>query len=127
MTDLPGQGKTAPWRFARRQMSRRNRGILFWAAVAVQLAVLYFPDASGAPSIGGLDTLAHMVIFGAVLYTGVRFGLPALPLGMVLLAHAVVSELVQHWVLPNRSGDWHDSAADVIGVALAYLVLRERR
>jgi hypothetical protein len=116
----------APWRFSRRKISRRNWGLLFGAALVVHLVVLYLPDVSATPHVGGLDTVTHMLIFGGVLYAGVRFGLAARPLGALLLAHAVVSELVQHWLLPGRSGDWHDVAADVVGVALAYLVLRER-
>lgn len=127
-TDLP-EDREGPmlWRFPRRRLGRRTRGLLFSAAVAVHLVVLYLPSTSGVPGVQGLDTLVHMLVFGAVLYTGVRFGLPAVPVVLVLLAHGVLSELVQHYALPNRSGDWHDSAADVIGVALAYLLLRERR
>ncbi len=108
-------------------LTRRGRGILFAAAVVVHLVVLYLPSTSSAPRIDGLDTFTHMAVFGVVLYTGVRFGVRVAPLATVLLVHAVVSELIQHWLLGQRSGDWHDTAADVVGVALAYLILRERR
>jgi hypothetical protein len=35
-----------------------------------------------------------------------------------LVANAVVSELVQHWLLPQRDGDPFDALADLAGVAL---------
>ena len=34
------------------------------------------------------------------------------------IANAAVSELVQHYVLPHRSGDAYDSVADLVGVTL---------
>jgi hypothetical protein len=57
------------------------------------------------------------------MFTGVRAGLPWRPWCAVSLAHAVVSELVQHWVLPHRSGDPRDALADAIGVLLATLLV----
>ena len=42
----------------------------------------------------------------------------------MLAAHAVVSELVQHWLLPHRSGDAADVLADLAGVALGVLAGR---
>jgi VanZ family protein len=42
----------------------------------------------------------------------------------VFASHAVVSELIQRWFIPTRSGDPRDAGADVIGVALGWLVYR---
>lgn len=42
----------------------------------------------------------------------------------VFAAHAVVSELIQHWFIPTRSGDPRDALADAIGVALGWLGYR---
>ncbi len=97
---------------------RRARA-LFAVAVLVHLAVVYAPSAN-APGAGipHADKLVHMLIFAAVAWTGIRAGLPALPLGLALGAHAVASEVVQGALLPARSGDPWDTAADLVGVAL---------
>jgi VanZ like family len=93
--------------------------------VVVQLVVLYWPR---SPSTGGLpiDKLVHAAIFGAVLWAAARARADLRLVGGLLVAHAVVSELVQHFVLPNRSGDWTDSVADVTGVLIVTLFLRAR-
>jgi VanZ family protein len=67
------------------------------------------------------------VIFGAVLWAGVRAGVPARGLTAVLAAHAVISELIQHYLLTGRSGDATDTAADLVGVLIVTLLLRRRR
>ena len=95
---------------------------LFLALVVVQLVVLYAPR---TPSGGGLlhaDKVVHALVFGAVLVAARRCALPRLPVAAALLVHAVVSELVQHHLLPGRSGDPLDLAADAAGVLLAALV-----
>ncbi len=89
-------------------------------ALLVQLAVLYAPRVPPVPGaeVAGLDKLVHAAVFAAVTFTALRAGLrPALVVG-VGLAHAVVSEVLQHAVLPGRSGDPVDVLADVVGVAL---------
>jgi hypothetical protein len=101
---------------------------LRWAAafavsVVVQLVVLYVPR---APSTGALpvDKVVHATIFGLVLFTGARAGLRVWPLAGVLAVHAVASELIQHFVLANRSGDPRDVVADLTGVLIVILLLR---
>lgn len=98
-------------------------------AVLVQLVVLYLPSppSTGAPE--GLDKLVHAAVFFAPALLGVLAGLRPLWLGLVLAAHAVVSELVQHGLLPARSGDVWDAVADVVGVGLGIglgLLIRRR-
>ena len=48
---------------------------------------------------------------------------------LVFAVHAPVSELVQHFLLPGRSGDVWDAVLDLVGVALgaAALVVRARQ
>jgi hypothetical protein len=112
-------------------VARARTGALYWRAgfvlvVAVHLAVLYWPR---APSTGGLpiDKVVHAAIFGIVLWVGARAGVPVRPLIAVLAAHAVVSELIQHYLLAGRSGDPTDTAADLAGVLIVVLLLRRRR
>jgi hypothetical protein len=93
--------------------------VVFAVVLAVQLVLLYWPRA--VQPAGGLpwDKIVHATIFGLVVVTGLRAGIPRRPWILVTLAHAVVSELVQHALLPNRSGDPYDALADVAGVVIA--------
>ncbi len=91
----------------------------FVLAVLVQLVVLYAPSTpDAAPSIPGLDKLVHAGVFLLPALLGVLAGARPGWLGASLAAHAVVSELVQGFALPERSGDGADAVADLAGLAL---------
>jgi hypothetical protein len=102
------------------------------AALVVQVLVLYVPRVPAvATGIPGADKVTHLAVFAAVTFTALRAGLaPALVVGFGV-AHAVLSEVVQHTLLPGRSGDPLDAVADVLGVlaavALARALDRQRR
>lgn len=103
--------------------------IAFVAAVALQLYGVYAPREAG-PHVGlpQVDKIAHCFLFAAVAFTGLKVGVSARWLLGALVANAVVSELVQHWVLPQRDGDPFDALADLVGVALgAWLGSRATR
>ncbi|GAA1591371.1 hypothetical protein GCM10009804_54470 [Kribbella hippodromi] len=109
-----------------RTAAERRSGVVLWVwrilfagAVAVQLYAVYAPREAG-PDVGipQLDKVVHCLLFGAVAFTGLMARLPARWLLGALVANAVVSELVQHWWLPQRDGDPFDSLADLVGVAL---------
>ncbi|GAB4062980.1 hypothetical protein GCM10028777_04580 [Angustibacter speluncae] len=98
-----------------------------WLAVAVvaHLVVLYWPR---PPDVGGgvphLDLVVHLVVFGAVALCAVRCGLPLRWVVLALLAHAVVSEVVQDAFVPDRTGDWRDAVADAAGTLAGALLGR---
>ncbi|MFC7406314.1 VanZ family protein [Georgenia alba] len=100
-------------------------------ALAIQLLVLYLPQTPDAPgvTVPGLDKAVHLMVFGAVTLAGLLAGLPRVVVVGYGVAHAVVSELVQHLLLADRSGDVLDVLADLVGVAAAVWVVtaRERR
>ncbi|NEA31146.1 VanZ family protein [Streptomyces sp. SID13031] len=74
------------------------------------------------------DKLAHLFLFGSVAYFGLRSGVPAHWLLPVIAANAVISEVVQYFWLPFRSGDPFDTVADLCGLALgAWLGFRAIR
>jgi hypothetical protein len=99
-------------------------------ACLVHLYGLYSPHqaSSGVTDFPYSDKIAHLALFGSVAYLGLRIGVPGRWLLPILAANAVVSELVQHYLLPLRSGDPLDSVADLCGVALgAFLAYRALR
>ncbi|WP_193311294.1 VanZ family protein [Georgenia satyanarayanai] len=91
-------------------------------ALLVHLVALYLPRVPGdAPHLfPGADKVAHVGIFALVVVAALWAGLPARWVVPLALAHAVVSELVQHVLLPGRSGDPWDTLADAVGVALGW-------
>ncbi len=91
---------------------------LLAAAVVVQIVVLYFPLSGPGGGLPGVDKIVHAAVFGAVAFTGRRARVPLLTILALLVAHAVVSEVVQGTLLPGRDGDPWDAAADVVGTAL---------
>jgi hypothetical protein len=104
-------------------VSPRTLRWAFALAVLVHLAVLYWPDpAAGPPTFPGVDKAVHALVFGAVAWTGRAAGLPVRLLAAALLGHAVLSEVLQHAVLPERSGDPWDAVADVVGTLGGLLV-----
>ena len=100
--------------------------VFLWAAlglaVAAHLYGLYTPGEPGASVwFPSSDKVLHFAGFAAPTLLAVllaRHWWPAVVFG----ANAVISELVQAWLLPGRDGDIWDVAADLSGV-LAGLVV----
>ena len=104
--------------------SPRGRATAAFAAVAVLSLVVLFSPSSPAPSwsFPHLDKVVHVSLFallaGAARW---RFGAGTAVL-LAVCAYAPVSEVLQGWVLPERSADWHDVVADLSGTALGWLL-----
>ena len=98
----------------------------FALAVVVQLVALYWPRPVETGTSLPVDKLVHAAVFGAVLWTGGRAGLPVRPLAAVLAVHAGVSEVVQGTLL-DRDGNVPDALADLAGLVVAWLLLRRGR
>lgn len=94
----------------------------FAAAVFANLVVLYWPRAVSQGGIPYADKIVHVAIFAVVAASGLRAKVSLAWLVGLLVAHAVASELVQHWFLGNRTGDPVDVAADLVGVAVGVLL-----
>lgn len=101
---------------------RRVLRALLALAVVGQLVALYWPDPPSGPGIPGLDKVVHVVIFLAPALLGVLAGIRPVVLAPLLIAHAVVSEVVQHLLLSGRGGDPWDAVADIVGVALGLAI-----
>jgi hypothetical protein len=98
---------------------RRWWGAAAALSVVVHLAVLYWPVITVAGPVTWTDKVVHLLVFAVPTYlVGRLVGRPGL-VALAFAAHAVVSELAQHLLLPGRSGDPWDVVADVAGVVLA--------
>jgi len=106
--------------------SRHGWQITFAVALAVQFWALYVPRAPGLQTSLPLDKVVHLTLFAVVTWLGLRCGLPARWVVALMLGQAAVSELVQHFWLPQRGGDWWDFAADVTGIAVGFVLSRDR-
>ncbi|HEX7352881.1 VanZ family protein [Brachybacterium sp.] len=106
-------------------------GSLVWRAGLLGLAVLlnigfYLPSLpEGIPGVGapGLDKIVHLLVFAVTVFAAGQLLAPRkrFPMGWIVsiaIAHALLIELVQLVVLPQRSGDGLDVLFDVIGIAL---------
>ena len=106
--------------------TRPAASLLAWAAFllacAVNLYGIYAPSQPGPALFDGADKVFHLLSFALLMATGLLAGLPARWLALALVLHAVASELIQHWLLPDRSGDPLDAVADAVGVAVGWLV-----
>ncbi|MBK8459614.1 MAG: VanZ family protein [Micropruina sp.] len=115
---------------APRAVAGRRRWLPTLAVVAVigHLLALYLPGSDLLPTgPPGLDKVVHVALFAVptallIWWTGRR--------RLVVCAfavHAVVSELVQGYVIPNRSLEALDMLADVVGIGLAWSVTGRSR
>jgi VanZ family protein len=95
------------------------------AAVGLQLAVLYAPR-TPAVATGGLpvDKVIHVGVFLLPTVALVRAGVARRWAIGLMAAHAPASELLQHAMLPGRSGEPMDVVADLVGVALGAWLVR---
>ncbi len=96
--------------------------LAFGAAVLLSLYVLFRPASDGALPFWQADKLVHAALFAVLAGTARwRFGASVLALGL-LCAYAPASEVVQGVALAARDGDWHDALADLLGVAVGWLL-----
>jgi hypothetical protein len=102
-------------------------------AVIVHLYGLY--RVTGPPGVSWLpdsDKVEHAVGFALpvllILLTLDRYGRRSARwqwlVAGAFAAHAVASELIQHWFYVDRTGDPRDALADWIGVAIGWLGYR---
>lgn len=98
-------------------------------AVLVQLAVLYWPVVTVTGPVSWIDKVVHLTVFAVPTYVVARAVRRVVVPVVVFLVHAPLSELIQHALLPGRTGDVWDAVVDVVGVlaAAVFLVVGRRR
>ncbi|GAB78394.1 hypothetical protein SAMN05421595_0912 [Austwickia chelonae] len=108
-----------------------RRGHRAWAVVCalfvgVQLFVLYTPSPGGGGAPPGTDKIVHAVVFALPVLAAGAAGAWWRWMAWAMVVHAPVSEIAQHVLLPTRSGDVWDVAADLTGVVAAAWLVRRR-
>jgi VanZ family protein len=110
---------------------RRVGGSLPWRIGALVLALVlnigfYLPSIPGSvPGAGipGVDKVVHLVVFALTVWAAGRLLAPRrrFPMGWVVVVafvHALLIELIQLVLLPQRGAEGADVLVDVIGIAL---------
>jgi hypothetical protein len=97
-----------------------SRGV-FAVVVLVSLAVLFAPADDVPSSPPGVDKLVHLLLFAALAGSGRWAGARAGVLGVLLVAYAAVSEVVQGLSALGRSASVVDWVADAVGVLAGLL------
>lgn len=93
--------------------------MLLVVALLAHLYGLYKPAEPGASEwFSNSDKLLHFLGFAVPTTLAVLLARHWWP-AVVFAAHAVVSELIQAWLLPGRDGDVLDVLADLTGVLAA--------
>ena len=87
-------------------------------SIGVHVLALYWPRVDVPGTLEGGDKLTHVLLFGVpVLAAVLALRRPWLVVALLTL-HAPLSEWAQSALLPDRSGDPADVAADAVGVML---------
>ena len=103
---------------------RRRLWLGVFAILALaHLAALYWPRVSVEGPVVWSDKVVHVLLFALPAAAGLLAGLRPAYLLVPLALHAPVSEALQHFVLPNRSGDPWDAVADLSGVVVGATVV----
>lgn len=106
-------------------------GLLPWRLSVLALALVlnvgfYLPDVPSPPGtmeVPGLDKVVHVGVFALTAWAAGRLLAPRrrFPMGwvvLVLIGHAILIELLQGALLPDRTADGADVLADLLGVGL---------
>jgi VanZ family protein len=94
--------------------------IAFAVSLIIQVWALYAPRGPSVQTGLPLDKVVHLGLFCVVTWLGLRLGYRWIV--AVMIGQAALSELVQLWFMPQRSGDWGDLLADLVGIALAVVI-----
>jgi hypothetical protein len=97
-----------------------------WLAIGWSIIIfigLSIPS-SGLPDLSNRDKIIHALIFVGFAYLWRRAGLTERQTLIWGSVYAVVSEIYQALMPIGRSGDWQDTAADMVGVLVGLLLAR---
>lgn len=99
------------------------RNAFFLALISVLMLALW-PSPASLPVQTGWDKADHVLAFVVLGIIGLRVWPQAqMRVSAGLLAYGGLIEVLQS-LTKYRQADWHDLAADAIGIALALLIVR---
>ena len=110
--------------FARTDAAEHDRFwpiLLLLAAFLAMSYGLYAPNLPAGNSDLPLDKLGHFAMFAVVAALAVLVEIRIRWIVVILIVQAVLSEIIQHLVLPGRAGDPWDLLADLLGIAIGVL------
>ncbi|PMB98458.1 hypothetical protein CJ198_03700 [Brevibacterium luteolum] len=96
----------------------------FAAVFFVHLFLLYSPSSGMASPFAGFDKLMHAVGFTALTTPLLLLGFRPLATMLAMSAYAAISEFIQAFAVPGRSGEFGDWIADCLGILLAFGIWR---
>ncbi|MFA5359135.1 MAG: VanZ family protein [Patescibacteria group bacterium] len=109
-----------------RELIQRKSAGMFAFVFFASLFVLFWPLAASESKILYLDKFVHsglffvLSFFGLVAYRRYVKGFLA-----ILIIYAVASEIIQELFISGRGFDSYDIIADIIGILLAYLLIKK--
>lgn len=106
-----------------------RRRFFWWAVLTLVFLVhlwgLYTPGSEGGSTLPpGSDKVAHFGIFLGMALPLLALGFRARLVLPVMAGYGVVSELLQYFLVPRRSGDPLDWCADLVGLVAALVLVR---
>ncbi len=113
MSRPPQQRRLADW-----VLVALTLGLQFWGLFAPQL-----PDL-GTAGIPFADKAGHLVMFALATWALLRV-LDARIVLVLMGVQLVASEVIQGFLLPERSGDVWDGVADAVGIAVGWWTWRK--
>lgn len=104
--------------------ARKWTWFTFAAVFFVHLFLLYSPSSGMASPFAGFDKLMHAVGFAALTTPLLLLGFRPLATVLAMSAYAAISEFIQAFAVPGRSGEFVDWLADCLGILLAFGIWR---
>ncbi|MDO5034345.1 MAG: VanZ family protein [Actinomycetaceae bacterium] len=73
--------------------------------------------------VEGVDKIVHLTGFALVAASGLLAGWKARWVIGLSVLHAGLSEVLQKFVIPGRTGDVFDALADIVGILIAWIIV----
>lgn len=108
-------------------MRRFSAATLLSWLFSVYILLIYTPTGGGRALFPHVDKVGHALLFFILGCCALRDGYRMKEVAGYLLAWAVASELLQHFLTTTRQGDPFDMLADLCGTGLAMKVFHQYR
>ena len=103
------------------------RSISFGLAVILSTIILFKPGGDGPLPFPQADKVIHATTFALLSLTAwLRFQKFRI-IALCLIAYAISSEIIQHFLIPGREFDFLDIAADLVGGLGILIAIRNKK